>query len=290
VTVPRSPRGLDPAILTAVDGWRAGRVAIAVVDADGLLAAHGPLDAPLPWTSVSKLATAYTVLAGVRRGVVSLDDPAGPEGSTLRHLLAHASGLAFDSAVPLSPPGRTRIYSNTGIDAAANDLARAAGQPFAALLRAWVLDPLGMTGTRLAGAPSAGVEGPCAELAAFGQELLRPRILAPDALAGATSVAYPGLRGVLPGLGRMETNDWGLGFEIKDGKEPHWTGTRNSSRTFGHFGRSGTFLWVDPDAGLALACLTEREFGPWALDAWPAMSDAVLGAAAPTSPRSPARP
>jgi CubicO group peptidase (beta-lactamase class C family) len=249
-----------------------------VVDADGLVAAHGPLDLVLPWASVTKLLTAYTVLSGVRRGVVSLDDPAGPEGATLRHLLAHTSGYAFDSTAVLALPGRTRIYSNAGFDVAAAHLARAAGRPFEVLLRTWVLDPLGMVGSRLAGAPSAGGEGPLGDLAAFALELLRPRVLSAGDLAAATFVVYPGLRGVLPGVGRMEHNDWGLGFEIRDGKVPHWTGTRSSPRTFGHFGRSGSFLWVDPDAGLACVCLTGREFGPWALDAWPPFSDAILAA------------
>ena len=46
--------------------------------------------------------------------------------------------------------------------------------------------------------------------------------------------------------------------------------------SFGHFGAAGTFLWVDPVAGLALAVLTEREFGEWAREAWPVLSDAVL--------------
>jgi CubicO group peptidase (beta-lactamase class C family) len=99
------------------------------------------------------------------------------------------------------------------------------------------------------------------------------------ALAEATTVAFPGLRGVLPGVGRFDPLDWGLGFELRDGKTPHWTGTRNSPGTFGHFGASGAFLWVDPDARLGLACLPERPFGPWALNAWPALSDAALAAA-----------
>ena len=42
-------------------------------------------------------------------------------------------------------------------------------------------------------------------------------------------------------------------MELRDRKSPHWTGSRNSERTFGHFGRSGTFLWVDPEPGIALA-------------------------------------
>ena len=71
-------------------------------------------------------------------------------------------------------------------------------------------------------------------------------------------------------------NDWGLGFEIRDGKSPHWTGSANSARTFGHFGQSGTFLWVDPDAGVALVVLTDRRFGEWAHSVMPALSDEVL--------------
>ena len=88
---------------------------------------------------------------------------------------------------------------------------------------------------------------------------------------------FPRLDGVLPGFGRQTPNDWGLGFELRDHKSPHWTGSRNSPRTFGHFGRSGTFLWVDPAAGIALACLTDRPFGDWAAEAWPRLSDDVIG-------------
>jgi CubicO group peptidase (beta-lactamase class C family) len=100
--------------------------------------------------------------------------------------------------------------------------------------------------------------------------------LAPETLAEATTVAFPGLDGVLPGIGRQTPNDWGLGFELKDAKTPHWTGSRNSPATFGHFGGAGTFLWVDPAVATACACLTDLEFGDWALQAWPALADAVL--------------
>jgi CubicO group peptidase (beta-lactamase class C family) len=277
--IPRSRRPFDPSVLAAADDWGAARVALGVLDREGLVAAHGAIDDPLPWASVTKPVTAYVALVGVARGVVSLDEPAGPPGATLRHLLAHAAGLAFDAPAAIAVPGRTRIYSNAGIDAAAEVVAARAGRPFGILLREWVLDPLGMIDTRLAGRPSGGLEGPLRDLAAFAFELLAPRLLTPAALAQATSVAFPGLRGVLPGVGRFDPLDWGLGFEVRGAKSPHWTGTRNSPATFGHFGGSGTFLWVDPDAGLAVACLSDRAFGPWALKAWPAISDAVLGAA-----------
>jgi CubicO group peptidase (beta-lactamase class C family) len=117
---------------------------------------------------------------------------------------------------------------------------------------------------------------PAGDLLLLGRELLAPKVLSEAMLARATAVAFPGLDGVVPGFGRQDPSDWGLGFELRDGKDPHWTGSRNSPRTFGHFGRSGTFLWVDPDAGLACACVTDRDFGPWAAEAWPALSDAVV--------------
>ena len=110
-------------------------------------------------------------------------------------------------------------------------------------------------------------------------ELASPSLVDEELLAEATTVAFPGLSGVLPGFGRQEHNDWGLGFEIRDSKAPHWTGSRNSPRTFGHFGQSGSFLWVDPDAGLACVGLADRDFGDWATQAWPKLADDLLAAA-----------
>jgi CubicO group peptidase (beta-lactamase class C family) len=103
-------------------------------------------------------------------------------------------------------------------------------------------------------------------------------LIAPDTLALATAVQFPGLDGVLPGFGTQHPNDWGLGFELRDHKSPHWTGHACSAHTYGHFGAAGTFLWVDPDAGVALLALTDRPFGPWAAEAWPDFADAVLAA------------
>jgi CubicO group peptidase (beta-lactamase class C family) len=89
-------------------------------------------------------------------------------------------------------------------------------------------------------------------------------------------VQFPGLDGVLPDWGRFSPLDWGLGVELKGEKTPHWSGSRTSPSTYGHFGGSGTFLWVDPARGVACAALTTREFGDWAKAAWPRLSDAVL--------------
>jgi len=138
-----------------------------------------------------------------------------------------------------------------------------------------VLGPLEM-GAELRGSAGSELHGSLDDAAKLAAEWQRPRLVAPETLAEATSVQFPGLVGVLPDIGRMEPNDWGLGVEVRDAKQPHWTGSLNSPRTFGHFGGSGTFLWVDPEADVALACLTDLDFGPWALEAWPAVSDAVL--------------
>jgi len=153
-------------------------------------------------------------------------------------------------------------------------IADATGLPFADYLREAVCQPLGMDATQLAGSPAADARSTAADLARFAAELQAPTLT--HTLADATRVAFPGLDGVLPGYGRQQPNDWGLGFEIRDGKSPHWTGTRSSTRTFGHFGQSGTFLWVDPDVGAAAVVLTDRDFGPWAIEAWPIWTDGVL--------------
>jgi CubicO group peptidase (beta-lactamase class C family) len=267
-------------VLRRIDGWGAEHAAAAVVGAGGVFAQHGDVRRVFPWASVTKLATGLTVLVAAERGLLDLDDAAGPPGATVRHVLAHASGLPFEGSEPIAPPGTRRIYSNTGFDLLGALVAERAGVSFEAAIAAWVLEPLGMLGTTLLERPSEGLHGPLGDLAALARELLRPTLISGVTHALATSVACPGLKGLLPGVGRFDPLDWGLGAELHDGKSPHWMGERNSPAAFGHFGRSGGFLWVDPDADLALVVLTDREFGPWALEVWPVLSDAILEAVA----------
>ena len=261
--------------LRQVESWPAETVAVGVLRGGETLATQGPREPVFGWASVTKLATALAALVAAEEGVVDLDQAAGPPGSTVRHLLAHASGLPFDAGAPIAKPGQRRIYSNAGFDVLAETVAESAEMPFAEYLAAAVLRPLGMR-AELRGSPAAGMQGSLDDLLLLGAALQGPRLVAPETLAEATEVQFPGLVGVLPDVGRMEPNDWGLGFELRDAKKPHWTGSRNSPRTFGHFGGSGTFVWVDPEADLALACLTDLDFGSWALEAWPPLSDAVL--------------
>jgi CubicO group peptidase (beta-lactamase class C family) len=268
-------RALDA--LRQIDEWGADHAAAGVVGPEGVRATHGDVRREFRWASVTKPATALATLVAAEEGVVDLDDPAGPPGSTVRHLLAHASGLPFEGDKPISEPGKRRIYSNTGFEQLAAHVEAAAEMPFTEYLGEAVFRPLG-TGAGLRGSAGADVYGSLDDALRLAAELLRPTLIAPETLAEATATQFPGLSGVIPGIGRFEPNDWGLGLELRDAKSPHWTGSRNSPRTYGHFGGSGTFLWVDPDADLACVALSEREFDEWALAAWPRLSDAVLSA------------
>jgi CubicO group peptidase (beta-lactamase class C family) len=261
--------------LRQVSGWSATAVAVAVLRGGDELSVHGDRERRFHWASVTKLVTAMATLVAAEEGTIDLDEPAGPAGSTVRHLLAHASGLPFEPGGPTGRPGARRVYSNVGFDTLAEHVAARAEMPFADYLLEAVLRPLGMR-SELRGSAASQLHGSLDDLVRLARELQEPRLVARETLDEATTVQFPGLAGVLPDLGRFDPNDWGLGFELRDAKVPHWTGSRNSPRTFGHFGGSGTFLWVDPDADVALACLTNLDFGDWAKDAWPTLSDDVL--------------
>ncbi|NGO68485.1 serine hydrolase domain-containing protein [Streptomyces boncukensis] len=263
--------------LRTIETWPVPTAAAAVVRADGAVAGtHGPTGQRFELASVTKPLSAYAALLALEEGAVELDEPAGPQGATVRHLLAHTSGLAFDEHQVVAEPGTRRIYSNAGFEALADHLAKATDIPFAQYLREAVLEPLGMRATELSGSPAKDAVSTVDDLVRFAAELQAPRLLHRSTLDAATSVVFPGLNGVLPGYGQQKPNDWGLGFEIRGAKSPHWTGASSSARTFGHFGQSGTFLWVDPDAGAACVALADRAFGPWAVEAWPQFTDAVL--------------
>lgn len=260
-----------------IDEWPVDNAATAVIAADGsVLGSHGDLERVFPLASVTKLLVAYTALIAIEEGVFELTTPAGPPGATVRDLLAHTSGLAFSQHKVVAKPGDRRLYSSAGFEQLADALTEHSGIPYAKYQHAALEQPLGLASTRLEGSAGAGAVSSAADLALFAAELQRPTLLDPSTLADATAVVSPGLNGVLPGFGHQKPNDWGLGFEIRDHKSPHWTGSNSSPRTFGHFGQSGTFLWVDPDAQLACVALTDRDFGPWAAEAWPAFTDAVL--------------
>jgi CubicO group peptidase (beta-lactamase class C family) len=273
--------------------WPVGRAGVAVVSPSEVETAFlGGVtgDDRFEVASVTKLMTSLAALAAVESGRIDLDQPVpdGGEGVTLRHLLAHAGGHPFEPPGRARPREQRRIYSNVGFRILAEAVADAAGTTFASWLSTSVLDPLGMTATELVhrrgidGDPAAGAASTLDDLTRLARCLLDKGapVVGPDLFAQATSVQFPGLAGLVPGVGRFDPCDWGLGFELHDGKRPHWMGDRRSPAAFGHFGASGCFLWVDPDAALAAAAVTDRDFDDdkWAMATWPGWSDRLPGA------------
>jgi len=139
--------------LRAIDDWECGHAAAVVTGRAE--AAHGDEAHRFEWASVSKLATAVAALVAAEEGIVDLDEPAGPPGSTFRHLLAQASGLPFDHGAPIARPGARRVYSNYGFEVAAALVAERAAMSFPEYF-AHVWDD---TTAVLTGSAGSGVEG-----------------------------------------------------------------------------------------------------------------------------------
>ena len=265
--------------LRLTEAWPTDNVAAAVIRPSGSVDFIGDQHHRFRLASIAKTLTTWACLVATEEGIVALDQPVGQEGCTLRHLLSHAGGYGFDGPGPIARPERNRIYSNTGIELAAATVAEAAGITFAEYLDEAVLHPLGMAATSLNGSPAHRMWSTVADLTRFVLEVRTPQLIAPSAALEASTPQFPQLNGIIPGVGRFAPCPWGLGFEVRGHKQPHWTGTTNSAATFGHFGGAGTFMWVDPAVGVACLALTDRPFDEWADEAlrlWPSFSDAVL--------------
>ena len=254
----------------------------------------GQIDEVFPFASVTKPIVAWSALVAVERGLLDLDAPAGAgtaprstramlPGATVRHLLAHAGGIAFDSDAVLAAPGTRRIYSNRGIEILGERLQEATATPLEQWVETTVLEPLGMSSVLVPGSPAHSGEGTARDLAVFAGELAAPRLISASLAAEATSVVFPGLDGVLPGYGRQAPNDFGLGVEVRGHKHPHWTGKACSPAAFGHFGQSGSFIWVDPEARRQAVFLGERRFAAVHKTIWPILCDQILALEAPNS-------
>ena len=208
--------------LELIDDWPVETVAAAVVGRSGVLESRGPVDDEFYLASVTKPLAALAILVAVEEEAVHLDDPADEEvvpGATLRHLLAHASGYAPERPMRAAAPGTRRIYSNVGIERAAALVEAAADMPFAQYLTEAVVGPLRLSATSLPGSPARDGRSSASDLARVVHELLSSTgLLSAQMRADASEVQYPGLRGVLPGFGAQDPNDWGLGFEIRGTK------------------------------------------------------------------------
>ena len=259
--------------------WPVPAVSAAVLRSGDVVETIGDVDRVQRLASLTKPIAAWAIMIGVEEGTVMLDDAVGQPGCTLRHLLAHAGGYPFEGDAAIVAPETSRIYSNRGFDLAAAHLADAAAMPFDEYLGAAVLGPLSMTSSVLNGSAAHGIRSNLHDSCRFVTEVMRPSLLHGSTATDVRNVHYPTLAGMVPGVGRFDRCPWGLGFEVRGDKSPHWTGRANSAATFGHFGGAGTMMWADPHAGLGVVGLTDTSFDQWSIEAlrlWPAFSDAAL--------------
>lgn len=247
----------------------------------------GETDRPFRLASLTKTITGLTALIACEEGSLSLDNVVDPamcsasihERTTLRHLLAHASGLPFDGSSPINALGRRRIYSNTGIEMVAELIAASTGIAFDDYLNEAVIEPLGMTSTELRGSPAFDMWSTIGDMALLLAEYLQPSLISPETHTDFITEQFAGIGGTIPGLGRFDPCPWGLGVELRGAKDPHWTGRQNAPSTFGHFGGAGTMMWVDPSIRTGLVTLTDRSFDEWseqAISLWSEVSDATI--------------
>lgn len=267
--------------MTALDltrDWPVSNASAGWVRSDHSRLTSGVNSRPFLLASVTKPLVSISLMVAVEEGSLHLNDLAGPSGSTIAHLMSHASGLGPTGEI-LAKPGERRIYSNHGFELLGFALEQATGMTIATYLHEALVLPLGLSATSLQGSPAHGGVSSVDDLLRVADELMTPTLISPESVKQLTQPCFGELAGVLPGYGKQEPNPWGLGFEVRGDKQPHWTGASNSSSTFGHFGQAGTFFWVDPAAGVACVLLTDEPFGQWAIERWPLFSDAIIGEA-----------
>ncbi len=268
--------------MTALDltaHWPVATVSAAVVRNGEIVETVGDDARTFALASLTKPLVAWAVLVAVEEGVIRLDDDIdgiGQPGCTMRHLLSHAGGFPFEGHQPIGPPARSAGTPTAASRSPPRRWHAASGIAIADYLGEAVLQPLAMTSTVLAGSPAHSARGCVGDMTRFVREMRAPTLLSAATRDDAFRSSYPELSGIVPGVGRFVPCPWGLGFELRGDKSPHWTGQRNSARTVGHFGGAGTMFWYDPDIDIGMVALTDETFGPWALDAWPAVSDAVI--------------
>jgi CubicO group peptidase (beta-lactamase class C family) len=219
---------------------------------------------------------------------------------------------------PGYPPGTQRWYSNAGYVQAAKLLEGASGMSCAAYLAEAVFGPLGMDASlglaeadaprtarvwqpgrygegelfnselfRSDGPPQAGAFASARAYGAFVSCLLARgeaggrALLAPETADEMLAPQFGPLPGGVGGVGEWRDLCWGLGFDVRGHRQPHWAGPSLGARTASHFGASGTLAWLDPERGLGLVALANRgTYGGWWREPWAALGAAVTAAAA----------
>jgi CubicO group peptidase (beta-lactamase class C family) len=249
---------------------------------------------------VSKLVAALAVHVAIEDGSLQRTSRVGDFELSVEDLLSHASGLATGEVgeprllapqhvEPSRPPHERRIYSNIGYELLGRSLERSSGIRYHDYAIEAVLQPAGMIGASFVSSSAGvavtaqdvtgaafGLQGTLDDLIGLAAALCFEVAVSSESLVAIRTVFLPELSGVLPGFGHQSPNSWGLGAEVRDHKSPHWMGTLVSADSFGHFGQSGSFLWIDPIQQCFAVFAGLKPFGAWAKERWPSLNDAIV--------------
>jgi CubicO group peptidase (beta-lactamase class C family) len=260
-----------------------------VVEGGAIVHEEGDRSA-VPWWSVTKMAIAAAALALIVEGHLDLDAPLAGRGFTLRQLLQHRAGLrdygplptyqeavarheeAWPASVMLDrakadqlvyEPGKNWNYSNIGYFFVRQIIEQTTGDPLGLVLEQRVLQPLAISGVRLATgrgelAPDydsgwvyhGSLIGPLAQAALFLDRLLAGGLLPPDLLAEMVNgVPLPGA----PTSPLWKSVRYGLGIAIAR--------TTTDLETIGHNGSGpGSVIAVSHSRGrTAAVCGRDEE-------------------------------
>ena len=187
-------------------------------------------------------------------------------------------------------PGSQSLYSDLGFMLLGVIVERCAGMSLAAYCRRSLYEPLGISSLSfISGDGAEAVFRDPAEIVPTEWDPWRKRVLrgevhdqnayalggsaghaglfgtahAVSQLSAAWVQAVKGREGLLnPALAKRftrrqsATSSWGLGWDTPS--VPSSSGTRFSSRAFGHVGFTGTSLWIDPSSELEVVILSNR--------------------------------
>jgi CubicO group peptidase (beta-lactamase class C family) len=281
-----------------------GRLAPGMAEVD-------PRETRYDLASLTKVvATTTAVMLLVEDGLLELDAPVsrylseftgGSKGDvTIRHLLAHNSGLPAGVGLPagsadaslrriIGTPLRTRpgervVYSDVGPIVLYAAAERVAGEPLDQLLQRRVFQPLGMRNTGFNPA------GPCRSCAPTAPTIhgrvhdpLARRLggIAGNAGLFATASDIGRFAAMMANGGELEgvrvlqeetirefttrqrnTGTRALGWDTPSPRGTGAGGRQTSTGSFGHTGFTGTSLWIDPDRGTWAVLLTNRTYTP----------------------------
>ncbi|MHB1131422.1 MAG: serine hydrolase domain-containing protein [Chloroflexota bacterium] len=226
---------------------------------------------------------------------------------------------AYCRGKPLFDPGSRHSYSNYGYGLLGEIVSRLDARGYHRFVADELLAPLGMVDSflqppqtvwpRLAhvslpteprtayerynssyfrrlGIPWGGLYTTPEDLAVFAQLYLDHgrhgdrQLLSPATVRAMTRDHLGGVPGGIASFGlSWPSATWGLGWDVKGGKAPHFSGELTSADTFGHVGSSGSLVWVDPTLELVCVFIANRSLeSGWAASRQALFSNAVVAA------------